>query len=67
MLADESVHLVVTSPPYGNLKQYPERKGQLGNVSSYEDFLDQLDRALGEVRRILVPGGRACVVAGGSS
>ena len=63
-IADESVHLVVTSPPYANLKQYPERAGQLGNLRSYEEFLTELDAAWGECARILVPGGRICAVVG---
>jgi len=29
-IADESVHLVVTSPPYWTLKEYPSRSGQIG-------------------------------------
>ncbi|HEX8001338.1 MAG TPA: site-specific DNA-methyltransferase [Mycobacteriales bacterium] len=59
----ESVHLVVTSPPYAMLKEYPDRPGQLGNMPVYDDFLDELDRVWRECLRILVPGGRvACVV-----
>lgn len=59
----ESVHLVVTSPPYGALIQYPDGPNQLGNIQSYELFLDELDKVWGECFRILVPGGRvACVV-----
>ena len=63
-IPDESVHLVVTSPPYGNLKEYPERAGQLGNLPGYDDFLNQLDRTWAECARILVPGGRVCAVVG---
>lgn len=63
-IPDESVHLVVTSPPYGNLKEYPSRSGQLGNIQSYEDFLIELDKAWHECARILVPGGRVCAVVG---
>lgn len=63
-IADGSIHLVVTSPPYGNLKEYPASNGQLGNLDSYEDFLEQLDRVWEECRRVLVPGGRVCVVVG---
>lgn len=59
----ESVHLVCTSPPYGSLKVYPDHPSQLGNVASYERFLDELDRVWAECLRVLVPGGRvACVV-----
>jgi hypothetical protein len=35
-IEDESVHLVVTSPPYGNPKRYPGADGQLGNIDEYE-------------------------------
>jgi site-specific DNA-methyltransferase (adenine-specific) len=31
-LDDESVHLIVTSPPYWNLKQYNENPDQLGHI-----------------------------------
>ncbi len=59
----ESVHLVCTSPPYGSLKEYPDHPGQLGNMGSYEKFLDELDNVWSECLRMLVPGGRvACVV-----
>lgn len=58
-----SVHLVVTSPPYGALIHYSDGPDQLGNIQSYELFLHELDKVWGECFRILVPGGRvACVV-----
>jgi len=43
-LNDESVHLVVTSPPYWTLKEYRRAKGQLGHVVDYAEFLSDLDR-----------------------
>lgn len=62
-IATESVHFVCTSPPYGSLKEYPDNPGQLGNIGSYEKFLEELDDVWAECLRILVPGGRvACVV-----
>jgi modification methylase len=62
-IASESVHLVCTSPPYGDLKDYPEHPSQLGNIAAYEQFLAELDAVWAECFRILVPGGRvACVV-----
>lgn len=63
-LPNESVHLVVTSPPYWTLKRYNERDGQLGHWSDYETFLDQLDVVWSEVYRMLVPGGRLICVVG---
>lgn len=62
-IPDESVHLIVTSPPYWTLKRYNEHHAQLGHVADYEDFLDALDEVWEHVHRVLVPGGRlACVV-----
>jgi modification methylase len=58
-----SVHCVVTSPPYANLLEYPTAEGQLGNIASYEAFLTEMDKVWAECFRVLVPGGRvACVV-----
>lgn len=63
MINTASVHLICTSPPYAMLKEYPDRPGQLGNLASYDEFLDALDTVWQECLRILVPGGRvACVV-----
>lgn len=63
-LRDESVHLVVTSPPYWTLKEYPPNERQLGAIQDYEKFLDELDKAWTECSRVLVPGGRICCVVG---
>lgn len=65
-LADESVHLVVTSPPYFNLKPYESDVGgaQLGRLDDYEGFLSELDKVWRECGRVLVPGGRICCVIG---
>ncbi len=63
-LPDESVHLVVTSPPYWNLKRYNEHDSQLGHIDDYEEFLDSLNRVWSECLRILVPGGRLVCVVG---
>ena len=63
-LPGRSVHLIVTSPPYWTLKEYPQAKGQLGCIEAYEEFLDQLDIVWSECERVLVPGGRVCCVVG---
>lgn len=41
-LADESVHLVVTSPPYWQLKDYGD-ENQMGFHDSYEDYINNLN------------------------
>ncbi len=63
-IADESLHLVVTSPPYWNLKKYNELPGQLGNLTDYEKFLDEITKVWKECFRVLVPGGRVVIVVG---
>ncbi|MDS4014400.1 MAG: site-specific DNA-methyltransferase [Candidatus Accumulibacter sp.] len=63
-LADGSVHLVVTSPPYWNLKRYNEHPDQLGHIQDYEAFLGELERVWRHAYRVLVPGGRLVCVVG---
>lgn len=53
-LPDNSVHLMVTSPPYNVGKDYD---GDL----SLDEYLDVLRGVFAETFRVLVPGGRACV------
>jgi DNA modification methylase len=63
-IADESVHLVVTSPPYWTLKRYREHPEQMGHITEYEEFLNELNKVWKECHRILVPGGRLVCVVG---
>src|ERR1700737_5154344 len=63
-IPDNSVHLVVTSPPYWTLKKYEERGGQLGEIIEYESFLEELDRVWRGGGRGLVEGGGIFFVVG---
>ena len=63
-IAPDSVHLVLTSPPYWTLKEYNKSPGQLGDVADYEQFLDELDKVWRRCFEALVPGGRLICVVG---
>jgi len=61
--ANESVHLVVTSPPYWQLKDYGH-ENQIGFNDSYEDYINNLNLVWSECYRVLHPGCRLCVNIG---
>jgi site-specific DNA-methyltransferase (adenine-specific) len=60
---DESVHLVITSPPYWQLKDYGA-KNQIGFNDSYQDYINNLNKVWYECYRVLHPGCRLCVNIG---
>lgn len=62
-LPDESVHLVITSPPYWQLKDYGD-ENQLGFHDSYEDYINNLNLVWNECFRVLHPGCRLCINIG---
>ncbi len=53
-IPDNSLHLMVTSPPYNVSKEYDEDL-------SLEEYLDMLYHVFSETYRVLVNGGRACI------
>lgn len=60
---DNSIGLVVTSPPYWDLKNY-KSNGQIGLGQSYEEYLEKLTNILKESKRVLVPGRYFAMVIG---
>jgi len=60
---DESIHLVVTSPPYWQLKDYGEGN-QIGFDQSYQEYINNLSLVWSECRRVLHKGCRLCVNVG---
>jgi len=62
-LADGSVHLIVTSPPYWQLKDYGHDE-QIGFNDTYEDYINNLNLVWNECWRVLHPGCRLCINVG---
>ncbi len=62
-LADNSVHLAITSPPYWQLKDYGTDK-QIGFHDSYENYINNLNLVWKECYRVLHNGCRLCVNIG---
>jgi len=62
-LPDDSVHLIITSPPYWQLKDYGSTE-QIGFHNSYEDYINNLNLVWSECYRVLHPGCRLCINIG---
>jgi len=62
-LPEQSVHLIITSPPYWQLKDYGNG-GQIGFDHSYEDYINNLNLVWNECNRVLHKGCRLCINIG---
>lgn len=62
-IEDASIHLVITSPPYWQLKDYGTAK-QIGFNDSYEEYINNLNLVWQESYRVLHNGCRLCVNIG---
>ncbi len=62
-VADESVHLIITSPPYWQLKDYGNER-QIGFHDTYEQYINNLNLVWKECHRVLHQGCRLCVNIG---
>ena len=62
-LKDESIHLVVTSPPYWQLKDYGT-ENQIGFHDDYETYINHLNLTWKECFRVLHKGCRLCINIG---
>jgi len=62
-VGDRSIHLIVTSPPYWQLKDYGEDK-QIGFNDTYEAYINNLNLVWMECQRVLHYGCRLCINIG---
>lgn len=61
MIPDDSVNLIITSPPYWTLKDY-DIEGQIGKgSSSYDYYINELNKVWKECVRVLAPDGKICI------
>jgi len=71
-VADTSVDLIVTSPPYYNIKDYSQNgyqnqkhsetlENDIGNLNSFDNYINQLLKVWRECERILKPNGKLCI------
>jgi len=71
-LPDNSVHLVVTSPPYFNIKDYSldgyqknkkdeKVRGQIGDIQNYKRYIDEMLKVWKECERVLKPNGKLVI------
>lgn len=71
-VADNSVDLIVTSPPYFNIKDYSKdghqetthsstKKSDIGNIDSFELYLKEMVKVWKEAERVLKPNGKLCI------
>jgi len=62
-IEDKSVHLIITSPPYWQLKDYGTNN-QIGFNDSYEEYINNLNFVWKECNRVLADGCRLCINIG---
>lgn len=68
---DHAVNLIVTSPPYFNIKDYSkdghlrqrhtQSAGQIGDIAEFSAYLDALDAVWKECLRVLAPNGKLII------
>jgi len=61
-IENESVNLIVTSPPYYAFKEYSNLEEDIENAETYNDYIRKLNTVIKEIYRILAPDGRCCVI-----
>jgi DNA modification methylase len=62
-LADNSIHLMITSPPYFDTKMYSREpiEGDLGDIHNVDEWFEKISEVWKEVYRVLQPGRKAFI------
>ncbi|MFN0200409.1 MAG: DNA-methyltransferase [Bacteroidia bacterium] len=61
-IKDNTVNLIITSPPYWKLKNYEDHAEQIGfGSNSYKEYIDDLNKVWKECVRVLAPDGKICI------
>ena len=60
-LKDGSIQLIVTSPPYFNVKRYGDGKDNIGSIDAFSDYLNEMRSVFSECYRVLEDGRYLCV------
>lgn len=71
-IPDNSIHLIVTSPPYFNIKDYSKdgyqvnkitekKKGQIGDIKDYKQYIKEMLKVWKECERVLKPNGKLVI------
>jgi len=59
---EDSISLIVTSPPYWNKADYGDNPENLGNIEGYRSFFEEIRPVLVESYRVLAPGRKMCII-----
>lgn len=71
-LQDSTIDLIITSPPYFNIKDYSldgkqnnshsdKKKSDIGNIDSFDNYIDSMLKVWKECERVLKPNGKLCI------
>jgi site-specific DNA-methyltransferase (adenine-specific) len=61
-IPDNSIGVVITSPPYWNKADYGDYSGNIGGFEYYDDFLNSMEKIISQCLRVLMPGRKMCIV-----
>ncbi len=71
-IPNNSIDLIITSPPYFNIKRYEKdgyqltshankHSGQIGDLNNYETYLSEMNKVWKEAERVLAPNGKLAI------